>query len=204
MTTQTEKQSITATQLWEAGNSRTEIAKVMKVPNDKELSKLIMGKIRDMIKRHVRIDSRLVEFHDEFPCPVCYPQNFTSRQEEDEFWKQYVHELHCLEAKLKMFVPYNRRKRSSPKTEENTNDIVVIGNNDLDKAVVDVTNLTSKQQDQVAKIPPNPSILPTDALSREQVQALTSWKNATSHDEKIKSQRRLNSINKELKKRRKK
>ena len=84
-----EKQSITATQLWEAGNSRTEIAKVMKVPNDKELSKLIMGKIRDMIKRHVRIDSRLVEFHDEFPCPVCYPQNFTSRQEEDEFWKQY-------------------------------------------------------------------------------------------------------------------
>ena len=206
MTTQEKKDIEFATRLHEAGYSRVQIAKLMKIPNDKNLSNMIHGKVRDMLKRHSPIDPRLNELHEEFPCPVCYPQNFVSREDEDEFWEAWRNAVACETRRQGMWQKPKKQFVVQPKDESVATVEIAVEETPLEPSVVDVTNLTSKQQDMVADYKPKPKQKPisaedTGVLVERRLEELKLALNSVNKADKIQHQRNANNIKKELKKR---
>ena len=142
----TEKQSNTATFLWtELHKSRTEIAEFMEIPNDKYLAFAIRGQMRQLAKSHVKLDSRLVDHHDSYPCPICFPRKSISRVQEDREWEAFRHSQSCLSNKLGMWVSRPRKETEVPKK---SNDIVVV-DEPMETPVLDISKLTKRAAEKL-------------------------------------------------------
>jgi hypothetical protein len=157
----TKKQSNVATFLWEEyGYSRTEIAVILKIPNDRNLALGIEGQMRRLAKRHENLDSRLVEHHETYPCPICFPRKSLDRKQEDIEWESFKHSQSCL---MKHYGMWEHRIQKTVFTNTKSNDIVVV-EKPLETSVIDISKINKREENELTK--------PTEKLTQVETKEL--------------------------------
>tara|TARA_R100001530_G_C4255057_1_gene138916 strand:- start:73 stop:681 length:609 start_codon:yes stop_codon:yes gene_type:complete len=161
----TKKQSKTATFLWkECGYSRTEIAAILKIPNDRNLSFGIEGQMRNLAKSHENLDSRLVEHHETYPCPICFPRKSLDRKQEDIEWESFKHSQSCL---MKHYGMWEHRTRKTVFTNTKSNDIVVVEES-TETIPIDTSKVNKREENEMTKPTEKPlSKVETNELLRQ-------------------------------------
>ena len=161
----TKQQSKTATFLWkECGYSRTEIAAILKIPNDRNLSFGIEGQMRNLAKSHENLDSRLVEHHETYPCPICFPRKSLDRVQEDIEWESFRHSQAKLMRKLGMWIHRNKMVET---VQEKSHDIVVVEES-TETIPIDTSKVNSREEKELTKVPEKPlSKVETNDLLRQ-------------------------------------
>ena len=144
----TKKQSKTATFLWEECNhSRTEIAVILKIPNDRNLALGIEGQMRRLAKRHENLDSRLVEHHETYQCPICFPRKSLDRKQEDIEWESFRHSQNKLMRKLGMWIHKNKMVET---VQEKSHDIVVVDES-TETIPIDTSKVNKREENEMTK-----------------------------------------------------
>ena len=215
-----------ATDLWTKGKSRTEIAKILEVPNDAVLSLMIRGHYKDSVESHTRTGynefaqgRKLHQIHETYPCPACYPnQQGLSRKEEDDDWEIWINRVRKIQARSGTFDAANQeaaRKAEAAKGDP----LVILGKGDtLYSDVASVALRTKNESQQERMLERHQTVDNSDipqkgitALQNEQKRNLNFVKDYQGRQltdksnptiaEFRKTQKRLNAITHELRKR---